>query len=1065
MQGAFEKFVDDAAQAVTDAAICNLVSKTLSDFSQNGEFTTDPGKYACKLNNYNAQWSFNDVPMYACIVVKLTIDPATPVGLFEIFPVARGGVNLPISLESVAYDCATGSLMVSTRSYGSQTIIPDVMVLENIALSVSLVVTDVKTLVVEFSGEWSISTVTLDVRVTYTKATGDFDIAATPSGVSVDLVSLADELTGLSLPNPFGNALTFNSFAISGRINTDRTVTLTVKVGSQAFTVYLIYHKPSQEAAQKAIAADFLDYRFSSLISQVTGVDLSGVPYFGPLTAPRVGLTISTGDIDIPVDVFAESDLLSQLLTSNGDSIASGVCAAMQFDVIETPIKMSFRDSTLKYMPLDGSIDVLSLLSLIPGVDFDTIPVPFDISFIHNIDITSFTLSSDTERAMCIEVDYQGGLGFFNNLITIDAANVNLCLSRSPTKVRVEVSGELTVESTVFTVQLSLDDEDKYVIMASANELPISDAISHFEAAVFPPELQSLLSNIPFVQFSVKNPSLTYPLSSVPKQIQLEGTPVIDGFEIVTSDMIIIREESGTSLVEGFEIGATNLAGLLQTISGFNFNSIPLLNQHLEAAILISPVSLPDVTLQGEKLQDFSITKGVSLQAELSFPNDCSSDAFCAVAQFLLNEDSRFTIRGSVESLSEFSLFAGVSDISLSRGLTISSAGLEVKAGTKIEVGITGSIELTNPPITLTSRVFLGTSGVELSLTEGGCWDRAFDADWLSICNILGSIGLAPGVVISTVEIGGEVKLGDPTCSTPITATGFLGIDAVTPPNSYYYVQFSDGATVMSLLEAFCVDVSKLPRPLGESGFPHGFLSSFSLRGHELPHAGLSIPAGFRLNGTLNILGLEGSADVNIDLPNGIAFAVQLPPISIENGLLRMTNSASDRSRGPNLMAAVTLLPRPFVGIAANGYMEVLGISESATLMITDSKYEFSISGNMLNLLQADLMLSAAYGDLTRASFRVKGSFRNDLYATIENQIKKVLKETSGIATEEINDAQRKLDGEQAKFDDAIRNLQSAQREVDKANAGFDSAERKLRDAENHAANVCRLKSCREGIN
>ncbi len=806
-------------------------------------------------------WSF------VILVLELSVNEASTVGLFEVIPIP-GGSNLQIPLDSVTFDCDSKTLTVDTRPYGSQTIIPDVLVLENIALSLAVDLTDISTLVVSFSGEWSISGASLDVHVMYTKATGQFAITATPSGQSLDFISLASELTGLHLPNPFGGALSFDTFVISGVIYSDGTVTFILKQATQITKIYLIYHKPSQRAAQKAIVVEFSNFRFSSLISEVTGVDISGVPYFGSLTSPRVGLTISTAVISgLPGDTFVESDFLNQLFILSEDSIPDGRFAVIKFDFIEAPIKLNLNlESSLMFEPFASGLSVNDLLSVIPGVDFDSIPIPFDLGPIRNIDIISFSLADDAERAMCVEAAYNNGLAFFNGQIEIMNANINLCLSKQPTKVRVEVSGEMSVGNIDFSVQLFLDENENYVIEASANRLPITKALSHFQANVLPSELNSLLSNIPFVRFSVRNPRLTYPLSSVPQQIRIGGTPVVAGYRIVRADVIIIRGETGTSIIEGFDIGTVNLADILHTISGLNFNSIGLLNQDLEAAILISPVTLPNVRLHGEKLQDFSITKGVSLQAEMSLPDDCSTDVFCAVAQFLLGEDARLSIRGSVESASRFSLFAGVSDISVGSGLTISNAGLEIEAGAPTTtVGITGSIILSNPPITLTSRIFLSTSGVVLEMTQDGCWEKAFGADWLAICNIIGSVGMIPGLLITSLEIGGEVRLGDPTCSAPITAIGFLGIDVITPTNNYYYVEFTGTTTVASLLDTFCVDIN-LPRPLGESGFPHGFLSSFSLLGKELPHAGISIPAGYRLKGTLNILGLEGSADVTINL-------------------------------------------------------------------------------------------------------------------------------------------------------------------------------------------------------
>ncbi len=318
---------------------------------------------------------------------------------------------------------------------------------------------------------------------------------------------------------------------------------------------------------------------------------------------------------------------------------------------------------------------------------------------------------------------------------------------------------------------------------------------------------------------------------------------------------------------------------------------------------------------------------------------------------------------------------------------------------------------------------------------------------------------MVPGVALTSLEIEGDIKLGKVKCAVPIRAKGFFGIDAITPTNNYYYVKFTGKTTFPSLLDAFCVDIS-LPRPLEASGFPRGFLSSYSLVGRELPHAGLSIPNGFRLKGTLNILGLEGTADITISLPKGIIFEVALPPINVRNGLLRMTISPRDGSRGPYLRSNIILIPSPRVDIEARGFLQVLGISRSATLRFTNTHYIFTISGRMLHLFRAELLLSASYGSISHASFRVRGHFTNDLFDTIENKIERELKSSADKATREINKARRKVNEQHAKFDHAIRHLRSAESAVNRARSSFRAAERKLRSAHDHINRVCTIQSC-----
>ena len=104
----------------------------------------------------------------------------------------------------------------------------------------------------------------------------------------------------------------------------------------------------------------------------------------------------------------------------------------------------------------------------------------------------------------------------------------------------------------------------------------------------------------------------------------------------------------------------------------------------------------------------------------------------------------------------------------------------------------------------------------------------------------------------------------------------FWVIEVTNPTQNYYYVNIQESTTVSTIMNAFCINIS-VPALLAQSGFPHGFVSSFSLAGIELPHVPLSIPQGYRLKGSLDILGLRASADVTVGLPNGINFTTALP--------------------------------------------------------------------------------------------------------------------------------------------------------------------------------------------
>ena len=973
-------------------------------------------------------------------------------GLFQLLPLSSP-VPLPsISLKKVTYTFATSELTVDTHSYGSQTIIPDVLSLQNIALSFSVGLQDVSTLVVTFSGDFVVGGTTIPVEVVYTHASRKISINAKVSGLSMNLQSIAMQLIGLNLPSSLRQSVSIPSFTISGKVTSGESELIVSATGGNVH-VYIIYEKTDK--SRKAIAFEMSNIELASVLNDIVGLDISGIPYFGTAVLPTIALTYATNNIgSLPDDIFANSPLLNTL----GNNVEEDLTALIKFSFSENPTKLSYSEGGVPTFS-SGSMNLQSLISAIPSFDLSSIPLPAGVSGLLNLRIDKFSLDLST-KTVVIVVSYPGSLTFFDGLLSVDNPVVKI---KGPTGgTKIDVDGDLSISGSGFDVSIKRDEQSgKYVLRAQAKELPITSLIRQLQSEILPSELNSLLSSLPFFSFSIDDPSITFPLSSTPLQIQLGGTPVISGYSTVHMASVIIRQGGKTLLVQGFDLGSLNLASFLKSVSGFNFKSIAILNQNLEAAILISPVTLPNVHLTGEKLSGFSVTKGLSVQANMMFPPGCSSDAFCAVAQFLLGADAQLNLQGTIASTTSFTLSAGVSNINLGRGIVMSQAGVEIEGGTTNSIGIVGAVDLSDPDITLAARVFLSTSGVVLEMTMSGCWEKAFGASWLTICSLQASVGMIPGVTLTSLALGGEVHIGDESCGTPIVATGFVGIDAITPTNDYYYVNIQGATTVDTVLSAFCISIS-VPAPLAQSGFPHGFISSFSLAGVELPHVPLSIPQGYRLNGTLNILGLEASADITISLPKGIDFAVALPPINV-GGLLRMYVSSSDQSQGPFLKAVITLLPTPKVNIEARGYLFVLGISLETTLTITNTQYIFNIQGRMLNLFEASLHIAASYGNIQQATFQVQGSFTNTLYDNLENLIKNTLKSAGDTASSKFEDAQRELDRVKGALNSAKSALQDGQDKVDSAQGAFDSAVGEVNGLKNKIDSICSTKSCGSG--
>ena len=443
--------------------------------------------------------------------------------------------------------------------------------------------------------------------------------------ITIDLQSLANSIVGITLPSTLSGTISISDLSLSGTVTSTNDVQLIVTATSGSTDIYIIYQKEGASTAKKAIAVEISNVRLSSIFQDATRLDITQVPYFGSINA-NIGLTIATTNIDnLPDDLFATSSLLSM----NGNSIEGSFTAFIVFGFSTATVKVHYSGGAPSFQPVSpASISVNDLLSAIPGVDVSSIPLPSGIGGFPQLRIDSFVLDLQT-RAILFTISYPNSLTYFDGLLRVD--NPMLTINASRQGVEIDIDGDLSISGSGFAVTIDRDEaSNNYVLTANADELPITNLVSQFQSEVLPSELNALLSSLPFFSFSIDDPSISFPLSSSPLQIQLGGTPVISGYNTAHMASVIIRQGRKTLLVQGFELGSVNLATFLKSITGFNFNSIALLNQDLEAVILISPVTLPNVQLTGNRLSSFAITKGVSVQASMQFPAGCSSDAFCA---------------------------------------------------------------------------------------------------------------------------------------------------------------------------------------------------------------------------------------------------------------------------------------------------------------------------------------------------------------------------------------------------------------------------------------------------
>ena len=899
-----------------------------------------------------------------------------------------------LKIKSIKFDCNSYFLSIKTKPTPEWTIIPKYMSISGVTVSLTVQLKSPKTsLHVITNGNWRVGKINVAVSADYKKASGITHIIARPRP-GTSLRSFVKSITGLSLPISSSYKI---SFKFEGNMDTNGATFLQLSSDKGRNKFYAIYKKLNKESVPvKAIAVEVKRFRLSALLQRLIKQDFSNTPFFGRLVVPDLGLIYSTGRMRINGrKVFKNSPLL---LTTRS-TISKGLSAFIRVPFHHEPLIAKYQKKELVITTPHRNLRLDRLLRyLLSGGGNRRVSLPFpQLKQIFRLHIEVLIIS---RNSVTVIVAFPRPIVFFERFLRLSNVKAKIHIRNRKPRVSVEITGNIHLSGATFKTKLVQNHRKKYILTANGDRLNINRVMQTFHAAVLPREIHRLLKNIPFLKVTILRPRISYTFGARPLQMHIGGSPVIHGYRIVNMDSVLVRIHGKIQAILGFELGSTNLADMLTKVTGFNFRRFHLMNQEIQVIITISPVTSRRVHFSVGRLASIPIKKGISLRASMKFPRYCGSDRFCKFAGRLVGHNTVLSLQATIQSAKYYSITASLHKLRLGRGLTFIKAGLEIVGGTSSRIGLVGEVQLNKPDLLFAARISAGTKGLTLQLSMTNCWYRAFGAEWLDICNLLGAIDFAPPTGITGLAFGAQIHLGYKSTGHQIKAKGYIGVSIINPIENYYYVKFNR-ITMGSLLKAFKISTN-LPRPLAESGFPHGFLSSFSVLGKELPQVRVSIPSGYRLKGTLNILGLQGSVDITIGLPKLIDINVALPPIRIGR-VLAMYASPSNSRRGPYLKAKVQSIPRYLVHIEARGYLKVLGISIETRLKITNTQYEYFIRGRILHLFEASMHITARYGSIRNAHFRVRGEFKLDLFRGIKRIVTSLFRGISNVAKKALN--------------------------------------------------------------
>ena len=839
--------------------------------------------------------------------------------------------------------------------------------------------------------------------------------------------------------------------------------------------VHRYAERPWQDKATVVtLGLTFPSYRLSDLVEKVADIDITDIPFLGTLTVPEVGLIVSSGTLSpnfVP-------EVMDGILTHakpilKGVAIVIGLPIIRDQPAVQFILRLAPKDIHFSIIDPGASLTLANLLNvIIPDFDPSDLSLPPGVSGLLNLRLYGFEYQHQT-KSVTVELRFGDQLVLVPDVVTImnPALMLNVTLKK-PRRKNIEAKGAWKLGSVEFPVELKpaplpvMSPVNKPVtargfqLTAKFDEINIADIIDEFDVEFLPPELQDALMQASLTDFSIKEPFISIPIGTSSKGflMHLAGRPQIGDWSQVNMNALLSKATGKATLALGVEFANIGFADLIKQLTGADVKWISLLDRSLKCAIVIAPRTMDGVSLQGEVLRSIPVQRGLSIVGLFSFPSDCLGDDFCEFMKRALGSGTTMQLRSTISSVKQFTFAATVNDIRLGDGLVLSNAGLEFMIGIETSIGLVASLHLTDPPITFQGAIRAGLQGLELKMTMVGIWEKVFDLEWLAFGNGLLAIALKPGPVAG-FAVGGELRLGKLNSGKELIIAIVLGIDPTMPRRNYFYGSVNR-ASLEGLLDAFDWSVD-LPRVLSESGFPKGLMVSFAFDHIEVP--GRVIPAGFRLNGTLNILGFTLSCDIIIDVPRKIKIDIHASPLNLAGGLLKLYKSRDEPSKGPMFYADIKIVP-PTVEVKASGFASLVdGLLQSeSTLEISNTEFKLEMSGKFF-LFDATLRVNASYGSLETAAFRVHGRLSTAWLEELEKRVINEIDEAQKVATGRISEAQAQVNSAQSSYDEAVRVLQEKQRDVENANKNFDCAIATLQEKQDNVHRLCRIRTCSPG--
>ena len=837
------------------------------------------------------------------------------------------GANSPLNLEVVRFtvDLNSNDLTI-TASLSSLTIVEDFFSLSGVSGTVIVRFEEEAPITERYSlhdiqveGQWTLVGLCVRLQVYVPLSADEFRFQGEPCDGGLQVDNLISAVGARMLPegqiqgrleHAGLNSIAVHEAGIGGIYNNENGFALSMSgnlavEGWGSFRGHVILHRYNAEPGETArtvvtIGLDLTDQKLADVLLRIANLDVSRVPIVNSVVPTNIGLVTSTYDVDPNLLPNA----LDGILTSfNPIEKGVGLTAAIPIVPTEEPFlfKLFLEPGRLHFSIADPDA-VLNLKNVLdfltPGVNINdilaVIPPGVDeiVDDILSLRLTRFEYIQSPISCLLVELTLDTSLDLIPSVVTIDRPSLFLNVTLSPpTKVSFKARGTWRIAGIDFGVQLEPLSLKSFRFNASADEISITDLVTKFGATFLPAELQAPLAKANLVDFKILTPSLSLTVGGDSDLIvQVSGRPSINGWAGVLINGLFVFKDDSVTLAAGLDFADIGLAGLVEQITGQDMSALSLLDQSLKIGLTLSSSALYNIKFSGPTLRKIPvINRGLTIVAIFGFPTNCGGDTFCVFMKEKLGPDASLQLSVNIESFSQFVISAGVANIRLGEGIVLSKAAIEFGVGAKNYIGVKAALSLNNPPLTFQGGIFVGSEGIVLEMDMIGIWKQAFGIPYFAFGNAHIRLAVKPQTLMVALEMGAEVRIGKLDTGKELVAQVYVGIDPEQPNNNFFYGSINK-ATMQAFFDAFDISLP-VPKVLAESGFPYGLNASYAVFPKNLYYAGIVVPAGVRINGTMDILGYRASCLIDLNIPTGLVVDIELDPLTIAGGLIKMWRS------------------------------------------------------------------------------------------------------------------------------------------------------------------------------